>query len=59
MSTFVICHHAQAKVVQPSLVKSDDMTEDLLTTALPAPMILGLRGMFKLKAIQDDVEEEC
>ena len=54
-----ICHYAQAKVVQPSFVKSGDMIADLLTKALPAPRIMNLREMFNLVAIQDDVEEEC
>ena len=54
-----MCHRTQAKVVQPSSVKSDAMMVDLLTKALPAQRISGLRGMFKLKAIQDDFEEEC
>jgi hypothetical protein len=54
-----ICHYAQAKIVEPSYVKSEDMMADLLKKALPAPRIVYLRGMFKLKTIQDDVEEEC
>ena len=54
-----ICHYAQAKIVQPRFVKSADMIADLLTKALPAPRIVDLRKMFKLIAIQHDVEEEC
>ena len=54
-----ICHYAQAQIVQPRFVKSGDMIADLLTKALPAPRISTLRKLFKLKTIQDDVEEEC
>ena len=53
-----ICHRAQAKVVQASFIKSDDMMVALLPKALPEPRILGLRGIYKLKSIQHDVEEE-
>ena len=52
-----VCHYAQAKVVQPSIFKSDDMIANLLTKSLPAPRILVLRGLCKLKSIQDEVEE--
>lgn len=54
----LMCHRTQAKVVQRSFVKSDAMMVDLLMKALPAPKISGLRGMFELKAIRDDVGEE-
>ena len=54
-----ICHYAQVKAVNLSLVKYGDMIADLLTKALTAPRIVDLRGMFKLITIQDDVEEEC
>lgn len=50
----LIYHQAQDNVVQPRFVKSDDMMVDLLTNALPAPMIYDQWGMFKSK----DVEEE-
>ena len=53
-----ICHYAQVKTVKPSYVKSVEMIADLLTKALPAPRIVNLRKMIKLKAIQDDVEEK-
>ena len=33
------------------------MIADLLKNALPAPRIVGLHEMFKLKIIQDDFEE--
>ena len=52
-----ICHYTQAKVVRPSFVKDGDMVADMLTKELPAPKIMDLRGMFKLTAIQGDVEE--
>lgn len=45
MSTFFsnsICHYAQAKVVQASFVKSDNMMVDVLTKALPTTKISGL-----------------
>lgn len=35
------------------------MIADLLRKALSAPTISVMRGRFKLKAIQDDVKEEC
>ena len=54
-----IYHYARSQIVQPSFVKSEDMIADLLTKALPASRILMLRKLFKLKTIQDDVEEEC
>ena len=54
-----ICHYSQAKKVKPSYVKSEDMMAEQLTKALPAPRIVYLRGMLKLKTIQDDVEETC
>ena len=54
-----ICHYTQTKIVQPSYIKSEDMVADLLTKALPAPRIATLRKMFKLKTIEDEVEEEC
>lgn len=54
-----ICHYAQARVVQPSFFKSNDTMTYLLTKALPAPRISCLLGVYKLKLIQDDVEEEC
>ena len=44
-------------MVKPSYVKSVDMIADVLKKALPAPRIVDLRKMFKLKAIQDDVKE--
>ena len=34
------------------------MIADLLTKALPAPRILALRDLFKIKAIQGDAEKE-
>ena len=54
-----ILHHVQEGVVQPRFIKSEDMRADMLTKALPAPRMEDLRTMFKLKAIQDAVEEEC
>ena len=54
-----ICHYSQVNVVKPSYVKSGDMIADLLTKALPAPRIVDLGKMLKLKAFQDDVKEEC
>ena len=35
------------------------MIGDLLTKALPAPRIVDISEMFKLKSIQHAVEEEC
>lgn len=52
-----IYHHAQPNVEQPSFAKSDDMMADLLTKAQAASTIMDLRGMFKLNAIQDDLED--
>ena len=54
-----ICHYAQVKTVKTSYVKSGEIIADLWTKALPAPWIVDLRNMFKLKAIQDDVDIGC
>ena len=54
-----IRHYAQAGIVVPRFVKSQDMIVDILTKALPAPRMEELRKMFKLKAAQHDTEEEC
>ncbi|CAI5703653.1 unnamed protein product [Peronospora effusa] len=54
-----ILHHVREGVVQPKLIKSEDMMADILTKTLPAPRMEDLRAMFKLKSIQDAVEEEC
>ena len=54
-----IRHYAQAGIVVPRFVKSQDMIADILTKALPAPRMEELRKMFKLKAAQHDTEEEC
>ncbi|CAI5727359.1 unnamed protein product [Peronospora destructor] len=54
-----ICHHTQEGTVVPRFVKSQDMMADILTKALPAPRMEELRALFKLKATQDVVEEEC
>ena len=54
-----ISHHAQEGTVVPRFVKSQDMMADILTKAMPAPRMEELRAMFKLKAAQDDTEEEC
>ena len=54
-----ICHHEREGPVVPRFVNSQDMMADILTKVLPAPRTDELRAMFKLKATQDDTEEEC
>uniref|UniRef100_A0AAV1TZS5 Polyprotein n=1 Tax=Peronospora matthiolae TaxID=2874970 RepID=A0AAV1TZS5_9STRA len=54
-----ICHHARTGMVVPRFNKSENMMAKILTKALPAPRMEELRTMFKLKAAQDDTEEEC
>ena len=54
-----ICHHARESTVMPQFVKSEKMMADILTKSLTAPRMEELRGVFNLKAIQADVEEEC
>ena len=46
-----ICHYAQARIVQPSFVKSRNMITDLLMKALPVPRVVELRGMHNLIAL--------
>ena len=53
-----ICHHAREGIIVPRFVKSQDMMADILTKALPASRMKELRAIFKLRATQDDTEEE-
>ena len=54
-----ILHHAQAGIVMPRFVKSQNMMADLLTKALPAPRMEELPDMFEVRGTQNDTEEEC